>query len=68
MTYLATAAERPNLDRILQPGCYMRAAQYAGLQAFIEFRGYPGPREHVTALEAEIGIYLSKWLNANGKE
>ena len=64
----ANTSEQPNLDRILQRSCYMRAAQFAGLQSFVEFQGYPGPKDQVVALETEIGVYLGKWLNNNGKK
>jgi len=65
----ASASEQPNLDRILQRGPFQRAAEYAGLNTFVEFQKYPGARDHITALQDELAIYLSKWLNnANGKE
>jgi len=61
--------ERPNLDRILQRGPFQRCAEFAGLNTFVEFQKYPGPRDQVVALEDELSVYLGKWLdNANGKE
>lgn len=59
----ANPQERVHLDQLLQTGGpYMRAAEHAGLRAHIEFMGYPGPREHILALEDAISIHLGGWL------
>jgi chromosome segregation ATPase len=69
MLPLARPDEMTNLNRILERGPFMRCAQWAGLQPFIEFQDYPGPKDHITALQTELSIYLGKWLNnQNGKE
>jgi hypothetical protein len=70
MLALATPGEQPNVDQLLRTGPYMRAAEHAGLKAFVEFQGYPGLREHVVALEGSFKVHLGRWLkgNENGKE
>jgi len=69
MIPLARPDEMANLNRILEAGCWMRCAQFAGLRTHIDFRPYVGPAEHLGPLETELAVYLGKWLNnTNGKE
>jgi len=68
MIALAKPEEMAGLNRLLEPAPYMRAAEHAGLRDHLEFRPYPGPREHVVALEEELALHLSRWItNAGGQ-
>ncbi len=58
----ATPEERPQLNRLLEPGSYMRGAEFAGLRSHLEFASYAGPKAHVVALEDALSIFLGRWL------
>jgi len=64
----ATPDERPYLSRLLEAGPFMRAAEHAGLKAHMEFQGYPGPRDHVVALEDALAILLDRWLKLPARD
>jgi flagellar motor protein MotB len=58
----ASDTERPYLDRLLEAGPFMRAAEFVGLRSHLEFAPYPGPQAHILALEDALAVYLSRWL------
>jgi seryl-tRNA synthetase len=62
----ATLGERPNLERILQTGIYMRAAEHAGLRAHLDLAPYAGPKDHLVPLEDAISTFLGRWLPNGG--
>jgi len=64
----ATPGERKNIDRLLEVGPYMRAAEHAGLRAHLEFAGYTGLKEHVVPLDDALAIHLGTWLTAKKTE
>jgi hypothetical protein len=68
MNARATSGERKNIDRILEHGIYMRAAEHAGMRAHLEFVGYTGPREHLVTLDDALAVHLGAWITANGTE
>jgi hypothetical protein len=68
MANRATSDEQSSLNRILERNAYMRCAEFVGLRNHLDFPPYSGPREHLGPLENEIGVYLSRWLNNNGKK
>lgn len=68
MILRATPAEQAQLNRLLEPGIYMRAAQHAGLRSHLEFAGYTGLPEHIVSLEAALKVHLGRWITTNGTE
>jgi hypothetical protein len=64
----AAPGERKNIDRLLERGPYMRAAEHSGLRAHLEFPGYTGPKEHLIALDAALAVHLGAWTTTNGTE
>jgi hypothetical protein len=62
MLQRATRDERPMMERLLESGPTMRAAEAAGLRALVEFQSYPGPREHLTPLDEALAVFLGGWL------
>jgi hypothetical protein len=64
----ATPDERRNLDRLLEAGPYMRAAEYAGLRAHLEFQAYPGLKAHITSLEETVPLFIGNWLTSDRTE
>ena len=68
MSSRATPGERKNIDRILEHGIYMRAAEHAGLRAHLEFPGYTGPKEHLVTLDNALAVHLGAWITTTGTE
>ena len=64
----ATPVERSSLNQLLEPGPYMRAAERAGLRAYIEFQSYPGLREHLVALEDALSAHIGRWLEPDEEQ
>ena len=68
MTARATPGERRSLDRLLEYGHYMRAAEHAGMRAHLEFPGYTGLKEHLVPLDDALAVHLGPWITANRTE
>jgi hypothetical protein len=64
----ATQGERKNIDRLLERGPYMRAAEHAGLRACLDFAPYTGPQEHLAGLNDALAVHLGAWITANRME
>jgi len=58
----STPGECRNIDRLLEYGPYMRAAEFAGLRTHLEFQGYTGLKEHIVALEDALAVHIGTWL------
>jgi hypothetical protein len=57
----ANNQEAPGVDRLLQPGIYMRGAEHAGLRSHLEFAAYTGDRSHIVPLEEALALILGRW-------
>ena len=68
MTARAAPGERKHIDRLLEVGPYMRAAEHAGMRAHLEFPGYNGLKAHLMPLEDALAIHLGAWITANRTE
>lgn len=62
MLKVATPQESPSIDRLLEFGVWMRAAEHAGLRSFLQFQGYSGDRSHLVPLEESLKTFLSRWI------
>jgi hypothetical protein len=63
MQTIATPTERLHMDKLLDHGCYARAAEHAGIKRLIPMLPpYPGPRAHIVPLDQAVRLLLDRWI------